>query len=160
LVLAPTHEEVICSIAKNHVKSYRDLPQIWYQIQTKFRNEPRPRSGVIRGRQFLMKDSYSLDMSWDGLDKSYDLHAQGYKGIFDRVGLKYFIVGASSGAMGGSASQEFMIESESGEDTCALCDKCGYAANLEVARSAAPSAQRASESEQLKELHTPGVKTI
>ncbi len=160
LVLAPTHEEVICSIAKNHVKSYRDLPQIWYQIQMKFRNEPRPRSGVIRGRQFLMKDSYSLDMSWEGLDKSYDLHAQAYRGIFDRVGLKYFIVGASSGAMGGSASQEFMIESESGEDTCALCDNCGYAANLEVARSAVPAVQRAAESDQLKELHTPGVKTI
>src|ERR1041385_6083209 len=160
LVLAPTHEEVICSIAKSHVKSYRDLPQIWYQIQMKFRNEPRPRSGVIRGRQFLMKDSYSLDMSWEGLDKSYDLHAGAYRRIFDRVGLKYFIVGASSGAMGGSASQEFMIESESGEDTCAICDKCDYASNLEVARSALPTAQRAGESEQLKELHTPGVKTI
>jgi prolyl-tRNA synthetase len=160
LVLAPTHEEVICSIAKNHVRSYRDLPQIWYQIQTKFRNEPRPRSGVIRGRQFLMKDSYSLDAKWDGLDKSYDLHAEAYRKIFTRVGLKFFVVGASSGAMGGSASQEFMIESESGEDTCALCDQCNYAANLEVARSGVPAAQRDGESEPVKELHTPNVRTI
>jgi prolyl-tRNA synthetase len=160
LVLAPTHEEVICSIAKNHIRSYRDLPQIWYQIQMKFRNEPRPRSGVIRGRQFLMKDSYSLDAKWDGLDKSYELHAEAYKKIFTRVGLKFFIVGASSGAMGGSASQEFMIESESGEDTCALCDKCNYAANLEVARSAVPAAQRDGESDAVKELHTPNVRTI
>jgi prolyl-tRNA synthetase len=160
LVLAPTHEEVICSIAKNHIRSYRDLPQIWYQIQMKFRNEPRPRSGVIRGRQFLMKDSYSLDAKWDGLDRSYDLHAEAYKKIFTRVGLKFFVVGASSGAMGGSASQEFMIESESGEDTCALCDGCNYAANLEVARSGVPAAQRDGESREVKELHTPNVRTI
>lgn len=160
LVLAPTHEEVICSIAKSHVKSYRDLPQIWYQIQTKFRNEPRPRSGVIRGRQFLMKDSYSLDAAWEGLDKSYELHAEAYRKIFTRVGLKFFVVGASSGAMGGSASQEFMLESESGEDTCVLCDHCNYAANLEVARSALPAAQRNGESEVLKEIHTPNVRTI
>ena len=160
LVLAPTHEEVICQIAKNHISSYRDLPQIWYQIQTKFRNEPRPRSGVIRGRQFLMKDSYSLDASWEGLDKSYSLHAGAYKNIFSRAGLKFFIVGASSGAMGGSASQEFMIEAESGEDTCAVCDGCGYAANLEVATSGIARAQREGESKPLTEIHTPGVRTI
>jgi len=160
LVLAPTHEEVICSIAKNHVKSYRDLPQIWYQIQMKFRNEPRPRSGVIRGRQFFMKDSYTLDATWEGLDKGYELHAEAYKKIFDRAGLKYFIVGASSGAMGGSASQEFMIESESGEDTCAICDKCGYAANLEVATSNVKKAQRESESKPIEEIYTPNIHTI
>ncbi|MBI1808249.1 MAG: proline--tRNA ligase [Ignavibacteria bacterium] len=160
LVLAPTHEEVICFIAKNHIKSYRDLPQIWYQIQTKFRNEPRPRSGVIRGRQFLMKDSYSLDATWDGLDTSYDLHAEAYKKIFTRAGLKFFIVGASSGAMGGSASQEFMIESEAGEDTCAVCDQCGYAANLEVAASHVTNALREGESKPIEEIHTPNVKTI
>ncbi|HLF14359.1 MAG TPA: proline--tRNA ligase, partial [Bacteroidota bacterium] len=135
LILAPTHEEVICSIAKGFIKSYRDLPQIWYQIQTKFRNEPRPRSGVIRGRQFLMKDSYSLDATQEGLEKSYRLHAEAYAKIFTRLGLKFFVVGASSGAMGGSGSQEFMIESAAGEDTCALCDGCGYAANVEVATS-------------------------
>jgi len=160
LVLAPTHEEVICSIAKNHIKSYRDLPQIWYQIQMKFRNEPRPRSGVIRGRQFIMKDAYTLDATWDGLDKGYDLHAEAYKKIFSRAGLKFFIVGASSGAMGGSASQEFMVESESGEDTCALCDQCGYAANLEVATSNMPKAQRVGEKKPIEEIHTPNVGTI
>ena len=102
LVLAPTHEEVVCSIAKNHIKSYKDLPQIWYQIQTKFRNEPRPRSGVLRGRQFIMKDSYTLDATWEGLDRAYNLHAEAYKKIYTRCGLKFFVVGASSGAMGGS----------------------------------------------------------
>src|SRR5229473_5563683 len=155
LVLAPTHEEVICHIAKSNVKSYRDMPQIWYQIQSKFRNEPRPRSGVIRGRQFLMKDSYSLDASWEGLDRSYNLHAEAYKKIFSRCGLKFFIVGASSGAMGGSASQEFMIESDAGEDTCAICDSCGYAANLEVAKSGVAPLQRDGESKPLNEIHTP-----
>jgi prolyl-tRNA synthetase len=160
LVLAPTHEEVVGQIAANHVKSYRDLPQIWYQIQTKFRNEPRPRSGVIRGRQFIMKDSYSLDATWEGLDKSYNLHAEAYKKIYTRCGLKFFIVGASSGAMGGSGSQEFMLESESGEDTCAVCDKCGYAANLEVATSNVPKAKRHSDGKPLKEIHTPNVRTI
>lgn len=160
LVLAPTHEEVICSIAKNHIRSYRDLPQVWYQIQTKFRNEPRPRSGVIRGRQFLMKDSYSLDATWPGLDASYDLHAQAYRNIFSRVGLKFFIVGASSGAMGGSASQEFMVESDAGEDTCAICGGCGYAANIEVASSALGGAKQDGESLAIEEVHTPGVKTI
>lgn len=160
LVLAPTHEEVIGTIASNHVKSYRDLPQIWYQIQTKFRNEPRPRSGVLRGRQFIMKDSYSLDATWDGLDKSYKLHAEAYKKIYTRCGLKFFIVGASSGAMGGTGSQEFMIESDSGEDTCAVCDKCGYAANLEVATSKAPHAKRQRDDKAVKEIHTPNVRTI
>ncbi len=160
LVLAPTHEEVICSIAKGHVKSYRDLPQIWYQIQMKFRNEPRPRSGVVRGRQFLMKDSYSLDATWAGLDKSYQLHAEAYKKIFTRANLKFFIVGASSGAMGGTASQEFMIESSSGEDTCVLCDKCGYAANLEVATSGVGKVERDGESRPLEEIATPNVGTI
>ncbi len=160
LVLAPTHEEVICWIAKSHLKSYKDLPQIWYQIQTKFRNEPRPRSGVIRGRQFLMKDSYSLDASWEGLDKSYALHAEAYRKIFERAGLKFFIVGASSGAMGGSASQEFMVESDAGEDTCAVCSSCGYAANVEVAASRFAPLKREAVSEPLKEIATPGVGTI
>lgn len=160
LVLAPTHEEVICWIAKNHIASYKDMPQIWYQIQTKFRNEPRPRSGVLRGRQFLMKDSYSLDTTWDALDKSYDLHAEAYKKIFTRCGLKFFIVGASSGAMGGTGSQEFMLESESGEDTIALAEDNSYAANIEVATSLVPKAVRHPESKPLQEIHTPKVKTI
>ena len=160
LVLAPTHEEVIGYIASMHIQSYKDLPQIWYQIQTKFRNEPRPRSGVLRGRQFIMKDAYSLDRSWEDLDKNYDLHAEAYKKIFTRCGIKFFIVGASSGAMGGTGSQEFMIESESGEDTTALCPTCGYAANLEVATSNIPKVGRVEKSEPLKEIHTPNIKTI
>jgi prolyl-tRNA synthetase len=160
LVLAPTHEEVITSIARNHIKSYKDLPQIWYQIQTKFRNEPRPKSGVLRGRQFLMKDSYSLDSSWEGLDVSYDLHAQAYKNIYSRCGLNFFVVGASSGAMGGSGSQEFMVESDAGEDTVALCDHCRYAANVEVANSGAAKAARLPDNNSVEEIYTPNIKTI
>lgn len=160
LVLAPTHEEVICWIAKNHIESYKDLPQIWYQIQTKFRNEPRPRSGVLRGRQFLMKDSYSLDATWEGLEKSYDRHAEAYTKIFTRCGLKFFVVGASSGAMGGTGSQEFMLESESGEDTIALAEDNSYAANIEVATSVVPKARRHPYSKPIEEVHTPNVKTI
>jgi prolyl-tRNA synthetase len=160
LVLAPTHEEVIAWIAASHIQSYKDLPQIWYQIQTKFRNEPRPRSGVLRGRQFIMKDSYTLDTSWEGLDAGYDSHAQAYRSIFTRCGLKFFVVGASSGAMGGTGSQEFMVESDSGEDTVVLCDKCGYAANLEVASSAMQKAARTPESKALEEISTPNVHTI
>src|SRR5579862_884386 len=159
-ILAPTHEEVICTIAANHIRSYRDLPQIWYQIQSKFRNEARPRSGVIRSRQFLMKDAYSLDSSTNGLDKSYDLHAQAYRNIFTRSELNFFMVGASSGQMGGSASQEFMIESDAGEDICAVCSKCGYAANIEVAVSKIANVSRAAESKVVKEISTPNVKTI
>jgi|YelNatPaOPRAMG01_1025707.scaffolds.fasta_scaffold00087_53 prolyl-tRNA synthetase len=160
LVLAPTHEEVFASIARDHIRSYRDLPQIWYQIQTKFRNEPRPRSGVIRGRQFFMKDSYSFDRSFSDLDRSYEKHREAYKKIFARSGLKFFIVGAASGAMGGTGSQEFMVESLDGEDTCALCDSCGYAANVEVASSAMAPIGRISESKDLEEIYTPNIKTI
>jgi prolyl-tRNA synthetase len=160
LVLAPTHEEVIGYIASMHIQSYKDLPQIWYQIQTKFRNEPLPRSGVLRGRQFIMKDAYSLDRSWEDLDKSYNAQLEAYKRIFNRCGLKFFIVGASSGAMGGTGSQEFMIESEFGEDTAVLCPTCGYAANLEVATSHLPKMCRVDNNDQLKELYTPNIKTI
>jgi len=160
LILAPTHEEVICSIAKGFVKSYRDMPQIWYQIQTKFRNEPRPRSGVIRGRQFLMKDSYSLDATPEGLEKSYTAHAEAYARIFTRLGLNFFVVGASSGAMGGSGSQEFMVESAAGEDTCAVCDGCSYAANVEVATSRVARAGSDAVGDAPEEIHTPGVRTI
>lgn len=135
MVLAPTHEEIICDLARSFVRSYRDLPQMWYQIQTKMRDEPRPRSGILRARQFIMKDSYSLDVDQEGLNRSYDLHAQAYRRIFDRCGLKYFVVGASSGLMGGTGSQEFMVESPHGEDRVALCNACSYAANLEVAAS-------------------------
>jgi prolyl-tRNA synthetase len=160
LVLAPTHEEIITYHARQHVKSYRDLPQIWYQIQTKFRNEPRPKSGILRGRQFIMKDAYSLDMSWEGLDESYDKHYHAYRKIFDRCELKYFVVGASSGAMGGRQSQEFMVESDSGEDTCAINEESGYAANVEVATSKLEPVGRIPEEKEIEEFPTPNAKTI
>lgn len=159
-VLAPTHEEIITFHARNVVKSYKDMPQIWYQIQTKFRNEARPRSGVIRGRQFLMKDSYSLDISFEELEKSYSLHDSAYRAIFDRCGLKYFVVGASSGAMGGSGSEEFMVKSDAGEDTVAYCESCGYAANVEVASSKVNNKLRDNNSNNLLEIHTPNIKSI
>ena len=159
-VLAPTHEEIMTFHARNVLKSYKDFPQIWYQIQTKFRNEPRPRSGVIRGRQFLMKDAYSFDISQEGLNESYELHDQAYRKIFDRCGLKYFVVGASSGAMGGSGSEEFMVQSDAGEDTVAHCEKCGYAANLEVAESKVEAKGREERSEKLEEIHTPNIRSI
>lgn len=159
-VLAPTHEEIIAFHAKSAIKSYKDLPQIWYHIQTKFRNEARPRSGVIRGRQFLMKDSYTLDTSFEALDKSYALHDGAYRRIFDRCGLKYFIVGASSGAMGGSKSEEFMVKSDAGEDNVAYCEKCGYAANSEVATSVVDGASRYEKSDAIKEISTPNVHSI
>ncbi|MEJ2194576.1 MAG: proline--tRNA ligase [Ignavibacteriaceae bacterium] len=159
-VLAPTHEEIMTFHARNVLKSYKDMPQIWYQIQTKFRNEPRPRSGVIRGRQFLMKDAYSFDVSYDALDKSYMLHDKAYRAIFDRCKLKYFVVGAFSGAMGGTGSEEFMVKSDAGEDTVAYCENCGYAANLQVATSIVDGKSRDKKSEALKEIHTPNVRTI
>jgi prolyl-tRNA synthetase len=139
LVLAMTHEEVITSIARNELRSYKQLPQIWYQIQTKFRDEPRPKSGLLRVRQFLMKDAYSFDIDQAGLDKSYDLHDAAYRAIFTRCGLEFVAVEADSGAMGGSGSQEFMVYTEAGEDLIASSrDEAGnvvYAANLEKATS-------------------------
>ncbi len=159
LVLAPTHEEIITYHARQHIRSYRDMPKIWYQIQTKFRNEPRPKSGVLRGRQFIMKDAYSLDTSWEGLDENYNKHYAAYERIFKRCGLKYFVVGAASGAMGGTASQEFMVESDAGEDVCAVSDS-GYAANLEVAVSAVPPVGRLDTEGAIEEFATPNAKTI
>ena len=159
-VLAPTHEEIMTYHARKVLKSYKELPQIWYQIQTKFRNEARPRSGVIRGRQFLMKDAYSFDSSYENLNTSYQLHDEAYRKIFDRCGLKYFVVGASSGAMGGSGSEEFMVKSDAGEDTVAYCESCGYAANVEVASSRVESKVRNVESKDVYEISTPNVKSI
>ncbi len=159
-VLAPTHEEIMTYHARNVLKSYKDLPQIWYQIQTKFRNEARPRSGVIRGRQFLMKDSYTFDAAWEQLDYAYGLHDKAYRKIFDRCDLKYFVVGASSGAMGGTGSEEFMVKSDAGEDTVAYCGQCGYAANVEVAVSNLEGKKREDKSEEPKEISTPNVKSI
>ena len=159
-VLAPTHEEIMTFHARNVVKSYKDMPQIWYQIQTKFRNEPRPRSGVIRGRQFLMKDAYSFDIDQNEQDKSYELHDKAYRNIFDRCKLNYFVVGAFSGAMGGSGSEEFMVKSDAGEDTVAHCKTCGYAANVEVATSRVEPKKREEKSNKIKEIHTPDVRSI
>ena len=159
-VLAPTHEEIVTFHARNVVKSYKDMPQIWYQIQTKFRNEPRPRSGVIRGRQFLMKDAYTFDVSYEALDVAYGLHDKAYRKIFDRCGLDYFVVGASSGAMGGTGSEEFMVKSDAGEDTVAHCSSCGYAANVEVAESKAKVIEREKENKSTYDINTPNVKSI
>lgn len=159
-VLAPTHEEIMTFHARNVVKSYKDMPQIWYQIQTKFRNETRPRSGVIRGRQFLMKDAYSFDVNQDAQDISYKLHDKAYRNIFDRCKLNYFVVGASSGAMGGSGSEEFMVKSDAGEDTVAHCDNCGYAANVEVAESVLPQDESTKKVRQLEKIFTPNVRSI
>jgi prolyl-tRNA synthetase len=159
LVLAPTHEEIITYHAAHHIKSYKELPQIWYQIQTKFRNEPRPKSGILRGRQFTMKDAYSLDINLEGLDENYKKHYEAYCKIFDRCGLKYFVVGASSGAMGGRESQEFMLESDAGEDMVAI-DDSGYAANSEVATSALTPLPRLENSPEIEKFPTPTAKSI
>ncbi len=160
LVLAPTHEEVFTTIAKPHLISYKNLPQIWYQIQSKFRNEPRPRGGVLRGRQFTMKDAYSFDATWDGLDVSYAKHDQAYKNIFTRCGLKFFTVSAFSGAMGGSESEEFMVEAGAGEDTVVISNDNSYASNIEVAKSFSENVGRKDSSLAIEEFHTPNIKTI
>jgi prolyl-tRNA synthetase len=135
LCLGMTHEEIMTTIARSELRSYKQLPQIWYQIQTKFRDEPRPKSGLLRVRQFTMKDSYSFDIDKAGLDKSFDLHDAVYRKIFTRCGLKFVAVEADSGSMGGSQSQEFMVYTDAGEDLIASCPVCGYAANLEKATS-------------------------
>src|SRR6266436_5505866 len=160
--LGMTHEEVMTSIARNELRSYKQLPQIWYQIQNKFRDEPRPKSGLLRVRQFTMKDSYSFDINADALDVSYKKHYDVYCRIFDRCGLKYMAVEAHSGAMGGSQSHEFMVRTPAGEDLVAHCAKCGYAANMEKATSKlAPVEDLAATGDgKPLEVHTPGQKTI
>ena len=161
LCLAMTHEEVMTSIARNELRSYKQLPQIWYQIQTKFRDEPRPKAGLLRVRQFIMKDSYSFDIDDAGLDLSYQKHDQAYRNIFTRCGLEFVAVEADSGAMGGSASQEFMVYTDAGEDLIAS-SASGYAANIEKATSRlAPVEDLAPTGDGLPELvHTPGQRTI
>jgi prolyl-tRNA synthetase len=161
LCLGMTHEEIITSIARNELRSYKQLPQIWYQIQTKFRDEPRPKSGLLRVRQFLMKDAYSIDLDDAGLDLSYQKHDAVYRRIFDRCGLEYVAVEADSGAMGGSQSQEFMVYTEAGEDLIASSPS-GYAANLEKATSQlAPVVDLEPTGDGLPELvYTPGLGAI
>ncbi len=160
LCLGMTHEEVFTSIARDEIRSYRNLPQIWYQIQVKFRDEPRPKSGLLRVRQFTMKDSYSFDIDRKGLDHSYDLHEQAYRKIFERCGLEYLVVQAASGAMGGSESEEFVVFSDAGEDWVVSCSECGYAANLERAVSNLEQVADPDGTSQFSEVHTPGQKTI
>src|ERR1051325_2371831 len=134
IVLGPTHEEVITPLVRDNVQSYRDLPVIPYQIQTKFRDEARPRAGLLRVREFIMKDAYSFDVDQDGLDRSYEAMRNAYIRIFSRCGLPTLMVEADSGAIGGKDSNEFMLIAESGEDEVLICDGCGYAANAEKAQ--------------------------
>src|SRR5437763_10976349 len=159
LCLAMTHEEVVTSIARGELRSYKQLPQVWYQIQTKFRDEPRPKSGLLRVRQFIMKDAYTFDIDAAGLDRAYNDQYRAYCKIFDRCGLEYVVVEADSGAMGGSQSHEFMVVSEAGEDFVVRGNN--YAANLEKAVSV-PTPPLAADPEgdlAPEEFHTPGRKT-
>jgi prolyl-tRNA synthetase len=161
LCLAMTHEEVVTDIARKELRSYKQLPQIWYQIQTKFRDEPRPKAGLLRVRQFIMKDAYSFDIDEAGLDLSYNKHDHAYRRIFTRCGLQFVAVEADSGAMGGSQSQEFMVYTEAGEDLIASSSS-GYAANLEKATSQIVEVEALAPSgDGLPDLvHTPGQRTI
>jgi prolyl-tRNA synthetase len=159
MCLGVTHEEEMTNIARGEIRSYKQLPQMWYQIQEKFRDEPRPKSGLLRLRQFIMKDSYSFDLDDAGLDKSYQKHYDAYCRIFERCGLKYVIAEAYSGAMGGTVSHEFMVPTESGEDSVAVCE-CGYAANLEKAVSAVAPVKDLPGEAAPEPFPTPGQKTI
>lgn len=157
--LGPTHEEIFTQTVIDSVHSYRDYPFTLYQMQTKYRDERRPRFGVMRTREFIMKDAYSFDTTKEGLDESYKAMYDAYRRIFDRLGLNYMIVDADTGAMGGSGSQEFMVISEVGEDTIAYCEDCRYSANIEKAVCVAPETSN----EEMKEKHkigTPNARTI
>jgi len=162
MCLGMTEEEVMTEIARKELRSYKQLPQIWYQIASKFRDEPRPKSGLLRVRQFMMKDAYSFDIDAAGLDVSYQKHYETYCRIFDRCGLKYMVVEADSGAMGGKESHEFMVRTPAGEDQIVSCDGCNYAANLEKATSKLEAVQDLASEGDGKPLlvHTPGQKTI
>ena len=159
LALGMTHEEVFSHIATS-LHSYKELPQLWYQIQMKFRDEPRPKSGLLRVREFAMKDSYSFDLDDEGLDRSFDAHHDAYTRIFNRLGLTAMAVQASSGAMGGSASVEFMVASPAGEDDVLVCGSCGYRANVERGTSRLDAVERSSSADAAERFPTPGVRTI
>src|SRR3954464_3188838 len=159
-LLGPTHEELFTLLAKGELSSYRDYPVTLYQIQTKYRDESRPRAGLLRGREFVMKDSYSFDLDDEGLQSSYDAHRVAYQRIFDRLGLDYRIAFAVSGAMGGSASEEFLAPAEFGEDTFVQCTSCDYTANTEAVEIAAPAKQDPSSHPEARVLDTPGTPTI
>lgn len=155
-LLAPTHEEMFTLMVKGEYSSYKDFPVYLYQIQTKYRDEARPRSGILRGREFVMKDSYSFDVSDEGLEASYELHRQAYIRTFDRLGIEYRIVSAMSGAMGGSKSEEFLAPSPVGEDTFVMCSSCQYAANVEAVQVRPPDAvDAATDHPPMRKLHTP-----
>ena len=158
-LLAPTHEELFTTLVKSETSSYKEFPKIIYQVQTKYRDEARPRAGVLRGREFLMKDSYSFDLDEAGLQAAYDKHRGAYIRIFDRLGLDYRIVDADSGAMGGTASEEFLAVSATGEDTFVSCENCDYAANVEAVTTVVPALEP-TEHAPLVELDTPGTPTI
>lgn len=160
MCLGMTHEEVFTTIARNELRSYKQLPQVWYQIQVKFRDELRPKSGFMRLRTFIMKDAYSFDIDQAGLDKSFTDQREAYKRIFSRCGIKFSIVEASSGSMGGTQSNEFVARTDAGEDFIASCANCGYAANLEKATSRVDELQDRSSGEAPEEFPTPGVRTI
>jgi prolyl-tRNA synthetase len=158
--LGMTHEEIFTAIARDELRSYRQLPQVWYQIQTKFRDEPRPKSGLLRVRQFTMKDAYSFDVDRAGLDKSYEDQRRAYEAIFTRCGLDFVAVQAHSGAMGGSESSEFMVRTDAGEDLVAACPKCRYAANTETATSRIAAEPDGAGLPSPEKFATPGVVTI
>ncbi len=162
MCLGMTHEEIITWLAAMEIRSYRELPQIWYQIQTKFRDEARPKSGILRTREFLMKDSYSFDRNEDGLEENYQKHADAYKRIFERCGLKFYQVDSDPGMMGGATAHEFMALSPAGEDSVALCEKCGYSANTELALSVPIPQPRISDEEnwKLEDISTPEKRTV
>lgn len=159
LVIAPTHEEVITMMVKEHAQSYRDLPLILYQIQTKFRDEARPRAGLLRVREFDMKDAYSFHVNEDSLDEDYQKIAKAYSNIYSRCGVPAIQAEADSGAIGGKDSHEFILPSETGEDTVFICDHCGYAANVEKAQSIKPKPPTDTEA-NIEEIYTPSIKTI
>lgn len=158
-LLAPTHEEMFTLMVKSEYSSYKDLPLSLYQIQTKYRDEARPRSGIIRGREFIMKDSYSFDLTDEGLDESYNKHRVAYVKTFDRLGMRYNIVKAISGAMGGSRSEEFLAPCPTGEDTYVLCENCGYAANVEAMKSTVEAVDGSGVA-PMKVVDTPNTPTI
>lgn len=158
MCLGMTHEEIMTWLASREIKSYRHLPQIWYQIQTKLRDEARPKSGVLRTREFIMKDSYSFDADEQGLDESYYFHAKAYHKIFERCGLKFHQVESDPGMMGGATAHEFMAPSPAGEDDIIICKSCGYIANIEVASSVSSSIKFSDW--QLEEIQTPGKKSV
>src|SRR5437588_2347246 len=160
MCLGMTHEEIFTSIARNEIRSYKQLPQVWYQIQIKFRDEPRPKSGLMRLRTFIMKDAYTFDVDWEGLSRSFIDQREAYKKIFTRCGIQFSIVEASSGSMGGSESNEFVAKTDAGEDLIASCSNCGYAANLEKATSRLATIEDEAGPAAPEEFATPGVRTI